>query len=40
MVLVPMLSSGALAFVDGAFLAPTSFQSVFPYLNTPRPGAP
>lgn len=32
--------SGALPFVDGAFLAPTSFQSVFPYLNTPRPGAP
>jgi Domain of unknown function (DUF4331) len=32
--------SGALPFVDGAFLAPTSFQSVFPYLNNPRPGAP
>jgi hypothetical protein len=32
--------SGGLPFVDGAFLAPTSFQSAFPYLNTPRPGAP
>jgi hypothetical protein len=32
--------SGALPVVDGAFLAPTSFQSTFPYLNTPRPGAP
>ncbi len=33
-------TSGSLPFVDGAFNAPTSFQSVFPYLNTPRPGAP
>ncbi len=32
--------SGSLPFVDGAFAGPTSFQSVFPYLNTPRPGAP
>jgi hypothetical protein len=32
--------SGGLPFVDGAFLAPTSFASTFPYLNTPRPGAP
>ncbi len=32
--------SGALPFVDGAFLAPASFQSTFPYLNNPRPGAP
>ncbi|MDQ3334516.1 MAG: DUF4331 domain-containing protein [Myxococcota bacterium] len=32
--------SGALPWVDGAFNAPTSFQSAFPYLNTPRPGAP
>ncbi len=32
--------SGGLAFVDGAYLAPTSFRTTFPYLNTPRPGAP
>lgn len=32
--------AGGLPFVDGAFLAPTSFQTGFPYLNTPRPGAP
>ena len=32
--------AGALPFVDGAFLAPTSFAVTFPYLNTPRPGAP
>lgn len=32
--------SGALPFVDGAFNAPASFASAFPYLNTPRPGAP
>ena len=32
--------SGGLPFVDGAFLAPTSFQSTFPYLNTPLPGSP
>jgi len=32
--------SGALPFVDGAFLAPASFQAAFPYLNNPRPGAP
>ena len=32
--------SGALPFVDGAFLAPTSFRATFPYLNTPAPGAP
>jgi hypothetical protein len=32
--------SGGLGFVDGAFLAPASFQDVFPYLNNPRPGAP
>lgn len=32
--------SGALPFVDGAFNAPASFQSSFPYFNTPRPGAP
>ena len=35
-----MAASGGLPFVDGAFIAPTDFQSVFPYLNTPRPGAP
>ena len=35
-----MATSGGLPFVDGAFIAPTDFQSVFPYLNTPRPGAP
>jgi hypothetical protein len=33
-------AAGGLPFVDGAFLAPTSFQSVFPYLNTPQPGSP
>ena len=32
--------SGGLPFVDGAYLAPTSFRTTFPYLNTPRPGAP
>ncbi len=32
--------SGGLPFVDGAFLAPASFQSAFPDLNNPRPGAP
>lgn len=32
--------AGGLPFVDGAYLAPTSFASTFPYLNTPRPGAP
>ncbi len=32
--------SGGLPFVDGAFLAPSSFAPGFPYLNTPRPGAP
>ncbi len=32
--------AGGLAIVDGAYLAPTSFQSVFPYLNTPLPGSP
>ena len=32
--------SGGLPFVDGAFLAPASFAPGFPYLNTPRPGAP
>ena len=32
--------SGALPFVDGAYIAPTAFQATFPYLNTPRPGAP
>jgi hypothetical protein len=32
--------AGGLPFVDGAFLAPTSFAVTFPYLNTPRPGAP
>ena len=37
---IPDSPSGGLPFVDGAFNAPTSFQSVFPYLNTPRPGAP
>ncbi len=37
---IPDSPSGGLPFVDGAFLAPASFQSTFPYLNTPRPGAP
>ena len=32
--------SGGTPLVDGAFLAPTSFRSVFPYLNTPTPGSP
>jgi hypothetical protein len=32
--------SGELPFTDGAYLAPTSFPSAFPYLNPPRPGAP
>ena len=33
-------ASGGLPFVDGAFLAPASFQDTFPYLNTPLAGAP
>jgi hypothetical protein len=32
--------AGGLPFVDGAFLAPTAFQSSFPYLNDPHPGSP
>ena len=32
--------SGGVPLVDGAFLAPTSFRSSFPYLNTPIPGSP
>jgi hypothetical protein len=32
--------AGALPIVDGAFLAPSSFQSVFPYLNHPYAGSP
>ena len=32
--------SGALPFVDGAFVAPGAFLPAFPYLNDPRPGAP
>jgi hypothetical protein len=32
--------SGSLPFVDGAYFAPSAFPSSFPYLNTPRPGAP
>jgi hypothetical protein len=32
--------AGQLPYVDGAFLAPTSFDSAFPYLKTPTPGAP
>jgi hypothetical protein len=32
--------SGALGYTDGASAPATTFQSVFPYLNTPTPGAP
>lgn len=32
--------AGGLPFVDGAFVAPTSFDGSFPYLRTPRPGSP
>ncbi|HVV84486.1 MAG TPA: DUF4331 domain-containing protein [Kofleriaceae bacterium] len=35
-----MAPSGGLPFVDGAYIAPQSFQDTFPYLNTPHPGAP
>jgi hypothetical protein len=32
--------SGGAPLVDGAFLAPTSFRTAFPYLNTPAAGSP
>lgn len=32
--------SGNLGYTDGATMPATSFLSVFPYLNTPRPGSP
>ena len=31
--------AGGTAFVDGVRASATDFQSVFPYLNTPLPGA-
>ena len=37
---IPDAPSGGLPFVDGAFNGPAAFLGTFPYLNTPRPGAP